>query len=103
VLEVEDVAPADPGMVEDALPIAELSFAEAAELAAFGAKVLHPARIQPAIEGKAPVTVPHTRRPHARFRPTTGNVRTGRTVTALATRGPVTVLTVTSTRMLAQA
>ena len=83
-------------------PIPELSFAEAAELAAFGAKVLHPATIQPAIEGKVPVTVRHTRRPEGRFTTITGNVRSGRPVTALATRGPVTVLTVTSTRMLAQ-
>ena len=86
---------ADPRIVEEALPIPELSFAEAAELAAFGAKVLHPATIQPAIEGKVPVTVRHTRRPDGRFTTITGNVRTGRPVTALATRGPVTVLTVT--------
>ena len=101
--DVEGVLTADPRIVEEALPIPELSFAEAAELAAFGAKVLHPATIQPAIEGKVPVTVRHTRRPAGRFTTITGNVRTGRPVTALATRGPVTVLTVTSSRMLAQA
>jgi aspartate kinase len=100
--DVEGVLTADPRVVEEALPIPELSFAEAAELAAFGAKVLHPSTIQPAIEGKVPVTVRHTRRPDGRFTTITGNVRTGRPVTALATRGPVTVLTVTSTRMLAQ-
>jgi aspartate kinase len=100
--DVEGVLTADPRIVEEALPIPELSFAEAAELAAFGAKVLHPATIQPAIETKVPVTVRHTRKPDGRFTTITGNVRTGRPVTALATRGPVTVLTVTSTRMLAQ-
>jgi aspartate kinase len=100
--DVEGVLTSDPRIVEEALPIPELSFAEAAELAAFGAKVLHPATIQPAIEGKVPVTVRHTRRPSGRFTTITGNVRTGRPVTALATRGPVTVLTVTSSRMLAQ-
>jgi aspartate kinase len=100
--DVEGVLTADPRVVEQSLPIPELSFAEAAELAAFGAKVLHPATIQPAIESKVPVTVRHTRRPEGRFTTITGNVRTGRPVTALATRGPVTVLTVTSTRMLAQ-
>jgi aspartate kinase len=100
--DVEGVLTSDPRIVEEALPIPELSFAEAAELAAFGAKVLHPATIQPAIEGRVPVTVRHTRRPDGRFTTITGNVRSGRPVTALATRGPVTVLTVTSTRMLAQ-
>lgn len=100
--DVEGVLTADPRVVEQAMPIPELSFSEAAELAAFGAKVLHPATIQPAIESNVPVTVRHTRRPEGRFTTITANVRTGRPVTALATRGPVTVLTVTSTRMLAQ-
>ncbi len=70
--DVEGVLTADPRIVEEALPIPELSFAEAAELAAFGAKVLHPATIQPAIEGKVPVTVRHTRRPEGRFTTITG-------------------------------
>jgi aspartate kinase len=100
--DVEGVLTADPRVVEQAMPIPELSFSEAAELAAFGAKVLHPATIQPAIETNVPVTVRHTRRPDGRFTTITANVRTGRPVTALATRGPITVLTVTSTRMLAQ-
>jgi aspartate kinase len=89
-------------VVPEAQPIPELSFAEAAELAAFGAKVLHPATIQPAVEKGIPVTVRHTRRPQGRFTTITAEVRTGRPVTALAHRGPVTVLTVASARMLNQ-
>jgi aspartate kinase len=100
--DVEGVLTCDPRIVPGALPIPELSFAEAGELAAFGAKVLHPATIQPAVEARIPVTVRHTLRPNGRFTTITGEVRTGRPVTALATRGPITVLTVTSTRMLAQ-
>ena len=100
--DVEGVLTADPRVVSDALPIAELSFAEAAELSAFGAKALHPATIQPAVEAAIPVTVRHTHRPEGRFTTITGEVRTGRPITALASRGPVTVLTVGSTRMLAQ-
>ncbi len=100
--DVEGVLTADPRQVPGALPIPELGFQEAAELAAFGAKVLHPATIQPAVEAKIPVTVRHTGRPTGRFTTISGEVTTGRPVTALATRGPVTVLTVTSTRMLAQ-
>jgi aspartate kinase len=100
--DVEGVLTADPRLVPDALPIEELSFAEAAELAAFGAKVLHPATIQPAVEARIPVTVRHTQRPTGRFTTIRDHVRSGRPVTALATRGPVTVLTVSSTRMLAQ-
>ncbi len=100
--DVEGVLTADPRIVPGALPIPELGFMEAAELAAFGAKVLHPATIQPAVEARIPVTVRHTARPKGRFTTISGEVTTGRAVTALASRGPVTVLTVSSTRMLAQ-
>ena len=100
--DVEGVLTCDPRVVPEAQPIAELSFAEAAELAAFGAKVLHPATIQPAVEAGIPVTVRHTRRPHGRFTTITAEVRTGRPITALAQRGPVIVLTVTSANMLNQ-
>jgi len=100
--DVEGVLTSDPRVVPAAQPIPELSFSEAAELAAFGAKVLHPATIQPAVEKGIPVTVRHTRRPQGRFTTITAEVRTGRPVTALAHRGPVTVLTVTSARMLNQ-
>ena len=101
--DVEGVLTCDPRIVPEAQPIAELSFAEAAELAAFGAKVLHPATIQPAVDAGIPVTVRHTRRPQGRFTTITAHVRTGRPVTALAMRGPVTLLTVTSANMLNQA
>jgi aspartate kinase len=103
--DVEGVMTCDPRLVPEALPIAELSFAEAAELAAFGAKVLHPATIQPAVEAGIPVTVRHTERPEGRFTTITARRArdgAGRPITALASRGPVTVLTVTSTRMLQQ-
>jgi aspartate kinase len=100
--DVEGVLTCDPRVVPEAQPIAELSFAEAAELAAFGAKVLHPATIQPAVEAGIPVTVRHTRRPHGRFTTITAEVVTGRPITALAQRGPITVLTVTSAHMLNQ-
>ena len=100
--DVEGVLTCDPRVVPEAQPIAELSFAEAAELAAFGAKVLHPATIQPAVEADIPVTVRHTQRPEGAFTTITGRVATGRPVTALATRGGLTVLTVSSSRMLNQ-
>jgi aspartate kinase len=100
--DVEGVLTSDPRIVPEALPIPDLSFAEAAELAAFGAKVLHPATIQPAVEAGIPVTVRHTQKPEGRFTTISARVRTGRPITALASRGPVTVLTVSSTRMLAQ-
>lgn len=100
--DVEGVLTCDPRVVPQAQPIAELSFAEAAELAAFGAKVLHPSTIQPAVEAGIPVTVRHTQKPDGRFSTIRGDVKSGRAITALASRGPVAVVTVTSSRMLDQ-
>ena len=100
--DVEGVLTADPRCVDGARPIPSLTPAEAAELAAFGAKVLHPSTIQPAVDARIPVTVRHTQRPHGGFTtidPRHAPSRRGG-VAALASRGPVTVLTMTSTRML---
>ncbi len=101
--DVEGVLTSDPRIVVDARPIATLSADEAAELAAFGAKVLHPSTIQPAVDAGIPVTVRHTLRPSGSFTriepKRSPSARLG--VAALATRGPVTVLTMTSRRMLA--
>lgn len=101
--DVEGVLTSDPRLVADARPITTLSPAEAAELAAFGAKVLHPSTMQPAVEAGVPITVRDTQRPGGAF--TTIDPRASRPsrqgIAALATRGPVTVLTMTSTRMLA--
>ena len=98
--DVQGVLTCDPRIVPAAQSIDQLTFAEAAELAAFGAKVLHPATIQPAVEAGIPVTVRDTRHPAGQFTTIAPDTRSGRAVTALATRGPVAVLTVNSTRML---
>jgi len=102
--DVEGVLTADPRWVKTARPVPVLSPAEAAELAAFGARVLHPATIQPAITAGIPVTVRHTLKPNGSFTTIDPKKRqAARGVAALANRGPVTVLTMTSTRMLATA
>ncbi len=55
----------DPNLVPDARPVRTISFDEAAELAYFGAKVLHPATIGPAKERNIPVRILNSRRPEA--------------------------------------
>ena len=55
--DVPGIYTVDPRLVEHAKPIANLSFTEAAELATFGAKVLHPATLWPAIRKNIPVFV----------------------------------------------
>lgn len=61
--DVAGVYSTDPRLCEDAFPIPEMSFDEAAEMATFGAKVLHPASLIPAIEHNIPVFVGHSHYP----------------------------------------
>jgi aspartate kinase len=64
--DVDGIMTADPRLCPDARLIADISFAEAAELAQGGAKVLHPATLLPATEKNIPVYVRNSRRPHSR-------------------------------------
>ena len=54
---------ADPRVVTNARLVPQLSFAEAAELAYFGAKVLHPSTILPAVERNIPVRILNSWKP----------------------------------------
>jgi aspartate kinase len=89
----------DPRYVEGTSVIRELSFDEAAELAYFGAKILHPSTINPAREKKIPVLLKNTLEPEDE-----GTLIT--TVTkfvdykAVAAKDDITVLRITSDRML---
>jgi len=58
--DVSGVMSADPRMVQGARPLPRLSYAEAAELSYFGAKVLHPRAVLPAIEVGIPVRILNT-------------------------------------------
>jgi aspartate kinase len=62
--DVDGVHTTDPGKVSKTKSIPVMSFSEAAELSFFGAKVLHPATIQPAIEKNIPVRVLNSMEPH---------------------------------------
>ena len=92
---------ADPRVIGSPRLVPLLSFAEAAELAYFGAKVLHPSTMLPAIERDIPVRILNSRRPEgAGTRITAAGVTDGAAVTALACKRDVTVIDVTSSRML---
>ena len=99
--DVSGVLTADPRVVPGARTVPSLSYAEAAELAYFGAKVLHPKTIQPAMDREIPVRICNS---HAPGDPGTlvtarGEVRAG-AVKAIAHKAGVTVLQISSTRML---
>lgn len=89
----------DPRVVDKTFPIAELSFDEAAELAYFGAKILHPASIWPAQKFGIPVKLLNTMAPDAK-----GTVISKQTnsddVKALAAKDGIIAVKIKSSRML---
>ena len=54
---------ADPRVIDNPRPVPKLSFNEASELAYFGAKVLHPSTIIPAVAEEIPVRILNSQRP----------------------------------------
>jgi aspartate kinase len=99
--DVTGVLTADPRVVPEAQTIERLSYSEAAELAYFGAKVLHPKTIQPAIENSIPVRICNSRLPHERGTVVGPQSETSpRTIKAIAHKTGVTIVQITSARML---
>jgi aspartate kinase len=99
--DVDGMLTADPRIVYDAEVVPHLSFAEASELAYFGAKVLHPSTIFPAVSRNIPVRILNSRRPEARGTLITADPPAGsRPFAALACKRGITVIDITSTRML---
>ena len=58
--DVDGAMTADPRMVEDARVLKEISYLEAAEMSYFGAKVLHPMTMQPAVKQEIPIRIRNT-------------------------------------------
>lgn len=90
--DVDGVLSADPRLVPDAFPLRELSYDEAIELAYFGAKVLHPNTMAPAVSRGIPILIRDSRDPDApgtRIGP--GKPPAGDTLPAQAVRGFTTV------------
>ncbi|HKQ57617.1 MAG TPA: aspartate kinase, partial [Candidatus Eisenbacteria bacterium] len=94
---------ADPRIVPEARPVARLSFAEASELAYFGAKVLHPKTLIPAMDRAIPVRVLNTAQPDdpgSLITPAAGLADSSWRVKSIACKKDVTAVTIVSTRML---
>src|SRR5260370_19462190 len=92
---------ADPRIVPQPRLVPQLSFAEASELASFGAKVLHPSTILPAVARNIPVRILNSRRPDATGTLITADARpSDGHLTAIACKREVTLIDITSTRML---
>ena len=99
--DVDGMLTADPRLIEGPRLVPQLSFAEAAELAYFGAKVLHPSTIHPAVERNIPVRILNSRRPDGPGTLITSDPAPGsHALTAMAAKRDVTVIDITSSRML---
>lgn len=101
--DVDGVRTADPRLVPAALPIRSISFAEVCELASFGSRVLHPAAMVPAMQHGIPLRVRSTLDPGAPGTTIETRPRSpGPPIRAIAHRAAVSLVTVTSQRLVPQ-
>jgi aspartate kinase len=99
--DVDGMLTCDPTILRGGHRVKSISFAEAAELAYFGAKVLHPATVVPAIEKDIPVLILNSRRPDVPgTRITSASVPSSNVVKSIACKRKITLVNVHSNRML---
>jgi aspartate kinase len=99
--DVDGMLTADPTILPGGYRVKKCSFAEAAELAYFGAKVLHPATVLPAIEKDIPVRILNSRRPHVEGTLITAEApRSASPIRSIACKRNITLVNIVSTRML---
>jgi aspartate kinase len=91
----------DPRVVEKTKPVAKLNFDEAAELAYFGAKILHPQSIRPAAQANIPVKLLNTMEPSAKGTTIYKDSDTeGDKIKAIAAKDGIVAIKIKSARML---
>ncbi|XP_030953456.1 aspartokinase 3, chloroplastic-like isoform X2 [Quercus lobata] len=101
--DVDGVLTCDPNIYPRAEPVPYLTFDEAAELAYFGAQVLHPQSMRPAREGDIPVRVKNSYNPEAPGTLITRARDMSKAVlTSIVLKRNITMLDIVSTRMLGQ-
>lgn len=99
--DVDGILTADPRLCPDALRVRHISFEEAAELAYFGAKVLHPATILPAVKKNIPVWVLNSKNPSSEGTKITALApRSTSPFKSIAVKHRVTIVDVVASRML---
>lgn len=98
--DVDGILSSDPRLVPNAVPIPFVSYDEASELAYFGAQVLHPIAMQPAMKKNIPVRVKNSYNPTHEGTVIRHDKEEGRLVTAITCKRGVQLLDIVSTRML---
>jgi aspartate kinase len=107
--DVDGVLTMDPRVVKEARPLSVLTFEEAAELSAFGAKVVHPSAVMPAWKARVPMSVRNSMAPEtpgtrilAELSEQDVRARAGQPVAAISSKSEITMIRICSTRMLGQ-
>lgn len=98
--DVDGMFSTDPRSNEEARLIPEITYQEASELAAFGAKVLHPKTMRPAVYGQIPIRIANTFRPDAPTTRIAAETARQHEVVAVAVKKSVTMVTVYAAEML---
>jgi len=99
--DVDGMLTADPRILAGGYRVETCSFAEAAELAYFGAKVLHPATVLPAIEKNIPVRILNSRRPEVEGTLIVAEApASAEPIRSIACKKNITLVNIVSTRML---
>jgi aspartate kinase len=94
--DVDGIMTTDPKLCSDARVIRKMSFDDAAELAHFGAKVLHPATLAPAMRENIPVYVLNSRRPQGEGTEIVQRVKPSSAVSAITTKRDVVAVEIES-------
>ena len=99
--DVDGILTADPSIIKNARRIRIMSFREASELAYFGARVLHPETILPAIEKNIPVLVLNSHRPSSPGTRIVARPDTAQhcTIKSVAYKESISLISIVSTRM----
>jgi len=104
--DVDGILSADPRMVKNAIPVQNVTYEEASELAYFGSQVLHPRAMQPCMKTNTPVLVKNSYNiaaPGTRIEPATAStIKKSLPVRTITAKHKVTLVDIVSTRMLGQ-
>jgi len=103
--DVDGILTADPRIVKNALPVENVTYEEASELAYFGAQVLHPRAMLPCMKTGTPVLVKNSyniEAPGTRIENPTASAKKSPPVRAITSRRNVTLVDIVSTRMIGQ-
>ncbi len=98
--DVPGVYTTDPRLVPQAMPISELTYLEAAEMATFGAKILHPSTLMPAVRRNIPVFVGSSKEPEKGGTWVKPETKTHPSFRAVALRKNQTLIVLASPRMV---